>query len=253
MHPAWPLLDPYLLLTWVPLQPVNQVVQLAGGNFTMPTSPDRQLRRRRPWWASALLVVLLSACSGGSDSPSEEATADSGGTSVEDVDGVRTPEAVSENLTKVAADPADGPGDISRVIEVAEPEVLKEIAIKGDGVAVVEGLKLDVELDSVEVESRGVPGEFAGEAVTVIVTVINDGKSEADLSLSSVAVSDAQGAPLSPFFGEPSSPLPEVLQVGKTAKGTYVFTLTDDPQEPLTVSISPAPQTPVARFAGHRP
>jgi hypothetical protein len=94
------------------------------------------------------------------------------------------------------------------------------------------------------------PGEVAGPALAVTVSV--DNRSRAGVELDSVVVdlADASGAPGSPISTPPAAPLPASLAAGRATEGVYVFTVPESRQRSVTVTVSLAPEQPVLVFRG---
>lgn len=146
-----------------------------------------------------------------------------------------------------AVPPPDGPGDLSP-IEVEPQPTLPPVDV-GERVEVTSDLAAELSLVTTTVEASR-PGEIAGEAAEVTVTLDNTGAEPRDASTLSVTVQDADGMPLSPSYTDPYLPLHGVLAAGESGQGVYVFTIEESVAEPLTVHVSPAADEPVAAFVG---
>lgn len=97
--------------------------------------------------------------------------------------------------------------------------------------------------------ARG-PGEISGPGLAVSVEVTN--ASDADLALDAISVTltDSAGTPSSYVPVSDSQPFAGTLAPGKSATGTYVFTIPTDKRSPITVGLIYGPSTSVVLFTG---
>jgi hypothetical protein len=95
------------------------------------------------------------------------------------------------------------------------------------------------------------PGNISGPALRVTVRVRNDGS--AAFSLDGISVNLAYGGdlnPASPLDDPSAAPFHGMLQPGKVAEGTYVFTVPADARHSVSVQVLPSAGSPVAVFTG---
>ena len=94
------------------------------------------------------------------------------------------------------------------------------------------------------------PGEVAGPAVALTVTVKNGGTKPMDLSAVVVTLTDSSGAPGSEMTAKPAKAFSGRLAKGRTATGVYVFTVAKSRRSPVSVLVTLAGETPVLLFKG---
>ncbi|WP_344801805.1 DUF4352 domain-containing protein [Microlunatus ginsengisoli] len=122
---------------------------------------------------------------------------------------------------------------------------LDQKASLGNGVSV----KVS-KIESVKGEAQG-PGEIAGPAVRVTVEVTNGTDKEVPMDLALVNVYyGKKKTPASTLSGPGLSPLSAPIPAGKSASGTYVFSVPSDQRDPLTVEFSYTTDAPTVIFSG---
>lgn len=131
-----------------------------------------------------------------------------------------------------------------RQVESRAPVDLDEQATAGPGVQV----RL-VSVRKVRATAQ-LPGEVAGPALAVAVSVDNRAAAAVTLDRVVVDLADASGAPGSPISTPPAKPLPATLAAGGAAEGTYVFTVPSNRQSTVTITVSLDPGQPVLVFRG---
>ncbi|MET1006927.1 MAG: hypothetical protein ABWX96_15375 [Propionibacteriaceae bacterium] len=94
------------------------------------------------------------------------------------------------------------------------------------------------------------PGEVAGPAVSLTVTVKNDSAKTLDIGTVVVSLIDSSGAPGNEMTAKPADPLRGTVKSGGTATGVYVFTVDKDKRNPVSVNITLAGAAPVLVFKG---
>jgi hypothetical protein len=92
-------------------------------------------------------------------------------------------------------------------------------------------------LTRLDVEAHG-PGEIAGPAVSVVVTVDNNAGKAIDLDGYAITASYGDNVPASPSTADPYEPFSGSLSDGKSAAGTYVFRVGKTDAETITVQVS---------------
>lgn len=190
------------------------------------------------WCAAGLAGALLSGCG-------TVVAGSQPGSSV-------TPGSAADNAAATSAVPPGGEGDILQTVPVEEQEELDPVPT-GEPVEIpAERVLVDVQLSRSRSESRGIPGEVAGDAAQVSITLsLPPGGQSADLSGLSVSMEDASGRPLPPVHGAASDPLEGELAPGEVATGTYLFSAADEVRNPLTISVNLLADQPVAQFTGN--
>jgi hypothetical protein len=171
------------------------------------------------------LAAVLSACTGQEPGPVQsvapaytEPVAAPGGGTVDDI-AEGTPAPV--DVTTVALDEtADVGGDVSARVDSVEP--------------------LSVEAKT--------PGEIAGPAVAVTITITNDGKDAIDVAAAMVSLVDAADVLGQPTTSDPYRPFDGSIQPGSSAQAVYVFLLAKDAQSAFDVSVQYRAGTTVAHF-----
>lgn len=161
----------------------------------------------------------------------------------------RSTSASTEPKAPTTPVPPDSTGGVRqtvkpRPVESRAPVDLDEQATAGPGV--------QVRLVSVRrvTAAAQLPGEVAGPALAVAVSVDNRGGEPVALDRVVVDLADSSGAPGSPISTPPAAPLPASLAAGSAAEGVYVFTVPTDRQRTVTITVSLDPGQPVLVFRG---
>jgi len=94
------------------------------------------------------------------------------------------------------------------------------------------------------------PGEVAGPAVAITFRLVNGSTRAISLDAVVTNVFDSAGTPGNSMSAPPADPLHGQLAAGKSAVGVYLFTLSAQHRDPVTVTISYSANAPVARFVG---
>jgi hypothetical protein len=95
------------------------------------------------------------------------------------------------------------------------------------------------------------PGEISGPALEIGIRITNAGKRSIDLSNVVVNLTDATGVPGLRIAGEPAAPFRGALASGRSASGTYVFTVPVGKRSPISVTVSYTALAPVVLFVGN--
>ncbi len=186
---------------------------------------------------AAVLVAALSlgACSGSSTPSAAGAT---GATTAP------APPSATPTVLETAA-PAATKAKKHKVkpapIDTATPSVAisKAPAVAvGKPAELTDGIKVTIgPITSVKVKANG-PGEIAGAAASVPVTVQNASGKSFSLDGFSITATYNKGTPASPTSADPAKPLSGSLKVGKTADGVYVFIVSKADADSLKVEVS---------------
>ncbi|MGB3827977.1 MAG: hypothetical protein WA962_04305 [Ornithinimicrobium sp.] len=159
------------------------------------------------------------------------------------------PVASEGDAAQVTTQAAPGGGDINDVVDVKPQRVLDEVEAT-DEVTVSKEVTVEiVDVSRTTVTARA-PGEIGGPAVRVDVAMSNVTDDPVDLDAVTVTGADASETPLSPLGVDPADPFTGALEPGAEAQGTYLFSFPDGSSGPLTITVSPAPELPVAVFVG---
>ena len=209
---------------------------------------------RAPARAAGLATVaalVLGACSGGGARPDAAANgaADGGGPAPAGGTGPATDDATgAPGATPSPSEaPSEAPGptplgtvspSVRRTLPPARPSV--PVTVAPSARAVLVGSR------EVTVEARG-PGEIGGPAIAVTLAVTNP--SARRLSLRAVAVTaEIDGQEAEVATAPPAAPLGGVLAPGATVRAVYVFVVPRQVRGSLELTVSLAPEVPVARF-----
>ena len=187
--------------------------------------------------ARIALVLAVSACA--------PAPATSAGSTTSTTSGDGT-----QNTTDGRTDPvpAPGGGTTDEVVETAEPDPVVEVGVTeeadlGTGVtAAIESVK------DITVAAK-TPGEIAGPAVAVELSVSNGSKKPIDLATAMVSLTNSDDMLGQPTTSDPYQPFTGQLEPGDTANGTFVFLLPKDARSGLVVSFQYVAGAPIALFA----
>lgn len=182
------------------------------------------------------LVLAVAACAPAPETSAFTASAQSG-------DGTQN---TTEGRTEPV--PAPGGGTTDDIVETAEPDRVVEVGVTeeadlGTGVsAAIESVK------DVTVAAK-TPGEIAGPAVAIELSVTNEGKKPIDLATAMVSLTNSDEMLGQPTTSDPYTPFSGQLEPGDTADATYVFLLPKDARSGLVVSFQYVAGTPIALFA----
>jgi hypothetical protein len=213
---------------------------------------------------AAAAVLTVSACSNDDDSSTTTTTAPNGtaaGTPASTPPSSTPPSSTpgepgettvpAEGATTTAPPPPTAPpttGDINQVVEAPPAETLASVALS-DPVDVPNARLEITSVKRVDAEAR-LPGEVAGPAVAVTVSISNTGETPIDLGAVTVNVADAAGTASAPLTAAPNAPLAGELAPGADAEGVYLFDFGPGSSEPINVQVSAAVESPTAVFVG---
>ncbi|MDT0156341.1 DUF4352 domain-containing protein [Microbacterium sp. ARD32] len=144
--------------------------------------------------------------------------------------------------------PAPGGSTVDDVEESPAPVPTTEVTLKepaelGGGVqARIDKVSpLDVKAET--------PGEIAGAAVAVSLTIDNDSDKAIDVSSAMVSLTGADGVLGQPTTSDPYRPFQGTVRAGGTADAVYVFLLPEKARSAFVVSVQYLAGTTMARFA----
>ncbi len=202
------------------------------------------------WALLAIVGAIVVAGCGTVDATADPAAQAPAGTT-SDSSGLDRPERTAREGDAALAtkEPTPSGGDINDVVDVKPQEVLDEVKA-ADEVTVSEEVTVEIiDLASAQVTARA-PGEIGGPAVRVDVRLSNVTDDAVDLDGVTVTGADDSATPLSPLAVDPATPFAGVLEPGAQAEGTYLFSLPEGSSGPLTITVNPTPELPVAVFLG---
>jgi hypothetical protein len=94
------------------------------------------------------------------------------------------------------------------------------------------------------------PGEVAGPAVAVYITLDNGNSKAAPVQPVVNLYYGAAHSPANPISGSPAKPFPSSLPAQGSVRGVYVFTVPTAQRRHVVVEVSYNPGAPFVRFAG---
>jgi len=208
----------------------------------MQTPSVRRYRRGVPTLVAAA-VLATAGCSGsdGSDAPAAGGTTGSSAAPTASASATAGPPAARTVKPGVPVPGATG----SPSVAISRAPVVKigKIAKLTDDVEVYVGRVREV---TVKAEN---PGEIAGAAAAVPVTVRNTSKAPFSLNGMVVTASYGRNHPGDETSAKPSAPLTGSLAVGQKARGTYVFMVPRKYAATLHLEVSSDQSPTVVRFA----
>lgn len=146
--------------------------------------------------------------------------------------------------------PAPNGGSTQETVAPVEPGPTQDAELGstadlegGVSIAVTEVQSLDV--------TANTPGEIAGPAVSLTISVENSSDADIDLSTTMVSVTGAAGSYGQATTSEPYSPFLGSLSPGAEASAVYVFRLPAEEHGSLQVSVEYIAGAPIALFAGN--
>lgn len=157
----------------------------------------------------------------------------------------------SQNTTPLptATVPAPNGGSTEETVAPVAPAPTQEAEL-GATANLSSGVNVtvsDVELLDVTAQT---PGEIAGPAVALTVTVENTSAEAVDLSTAMIAVTGSAGSYGQATTSEPYAPFAGAVGAGETASAVYVFRLPAEERSSLQVTVEYIAGAPIALFAG---
>lgn len=159
---------------------------------------------------------------------------------------VVTPEPSAETPTSTWSPPAD-PAEEGPTVAPPLPEVEGDL---DEPITLSTGVVVSVDSITTMTVTPQTPGEYAGPAVIVTVSVSNDSEESVDVSSAVVNLVADDGEVGIATTAGPNRPLQGTVAAGARVTGTYVFMLDPAERRTVTVSVNYAAGEPVARFAG---
>lgn len=145
--------------------------------------------------------------------------------------------------------PAPGGGSVTETVAPAEPGATTEAGID-EPADLPDGIRISVaSAREIEVTAE-TPGEVAGPAVAVTLTVDNPTQKARDLSTAMVSLTGSGGTLGQPTTSDPYAPFAGVVPPGGSATGTYVFLLPIEERDALSITVEYLAGAPIALFAG---
>lgn len=207
---------------------------------------SRSSRRRLAWITGAIVaaVVVVALVVWGvvatSTSPTPASSTASASRSAEPASA--TPTTTTEPPTAAPTEPAEGD---SPARPTDAPVDITEPATPTDGITA----RL-VTIEAVEGEVT-IPGEVAGPAVRVTLEVVND--TGQTLETPAVVVNLYIGGelrPAGPLLNPGGKPFPASISAGRSAQGVYLFSVSQDQRDNVTIEVDLAVGTPIVLFEG---
>lgn len=145
--------------------------------------------------------------------------------------------------------PAPDGGSIEETVAPVDPGPTQEAQL-GDTAELEGGVNVTVsEVEQLDVKAT-TPGEIAGPAVALTLTVENDSDEPIDLSTAMVSVTGSKDSFGQPTTSEPYSPFLGSVEPGETSSGIYVFRLPAEERDSLQVTVEYIAGAPIALFTG---
>lgn len=157
----------------------------------------------------------------------------------------------SQNTTPLptATVPAPNGGSTEETVAPADPAPTQEAEL-GSTAQLAGGVDVtvsDVELVDVTAQT---PGEIAGPAVALTITVDNTSAEAVDLSTAMVTVTGSAGSYGQATTSAPYNPFAGAVGAGQTASAVYVFRLPAEERSSLQVTVEYIAGAPIALFVG---
>lgn len=140
-------------------------------------------------------------------------------------------------------------GSIDETVAPADPAPTQEAEL---GKTAELSTGVDVTVSDVKVldVTAETPGEIAGPAVALTISVSNASAAAVDLSTAMVTVTGADGSYGQATSSQPFSPFAGSVGPGQQASGVYVFRLPADERTSLQVTVEYIAGAPIALFVG---
>ena len=145
--------------------------------------------------------------------------------------------------------PAPGGGNVSQTVAPQTPKTAPSVPITATASFGGKVTAAITKVAMVKASAKG-PGEIAGAAIAITVSIHNGSAKAVDLSGLVVNVADKSGAPQIPTSSDPSDPISGSAAAGSDVKGVYVFTIQNTIKNPVSISVSYSTEAPVVLFVG---
>lgn len=199
-------------------------------------------------------VLLLSGCTppagNAQDSSSTQATPSA---AVQPSPGASTPPeaapASADPTGHATLVPAPSGGTINQVIPAAAPGPVTQVGL--DETADLPN-EIAINIDQVEAieATASTPGEIAGPAVAMHVSIRNGSSEAINVDSVMVALTDSANALGQPTTSAPYQPFAGELAAGASAQGVYVFLVPTDDRRGMTLSVAYTAGQASAEFVG---
>ncbi len=223
------------------LSPVSTVGASSGTKTLTPKSDDTASDNPTP----------TEGAPAGSDNPaSVTPSATEGAPAGSDNTATAAPSAVEEAPPASTPVPPPTPGSIHETVESRTSETKDPVGIE-DKVTFDQQVTAEItELREIEKPLAGMPNEVPEPAVAITVKLTNVTADAVALDAVVVEVLDSAEAPGGRMTGDPYDPLSGTLAAGRTASGTYVYTMDKDRRDPISVVVTLNADEPVVLFQG---
>jgi hypothetical protein len=160
-----------------------------------------------------------------------------------------TPGTQNSGPSPSATVPAPNGGSIEETVEPVDPGPTQEAELV-DTAELEGGVNVTIsEVEQLDVTAE-TPGEIAGPAVALTLTVENSSDEPIDLSTAMVSVTGSKDSFGQATTSEPYSPFAGAVEPGETTSGIYVFRLPADERDSLQVTVEYIAGAPIALFTG---
>jgi hypothetical protein len=199
--------------------------------------------------AATLMLVSGVACS--ADNAGGPTQSPTGGANPGPSTGAPGPTTPTSTLPPPATTPVPPPtpGNVNSTVP-AKPEQSKKPVHLDKPSDTGTGLTARIaSVEPVNAKAR-LPGEVAGPALAITLTVTNSGTTSAPLDSVVVTLADSGNAPGNEMSAKPAKPFPAKVAPGNKATAVYVFTVPKNKRNPITVTATLG-DAPVLVFTGN--
>lgn len=145
--------------------------------------------------------------------------------------------------------PAPSGGTIEEVIPEATPGPVTEVGLK-ETADLPNEISIDItKVEAIETKAE-TPGEIAGPAVVMYVSIHNGSAKKVNIDSVIVTLTDGADGLGQPTTSEPYQPFTGELAAGASAEGVYVFLIPTSDRHGLTLSVEYAAGQASAHFVG---
>lgn len=142
------------------------------------------------------------------------------------------------------------PGSIKETVPAKPVKTAKPISLDGKKAAV--GKKISARLTNIRhqyVRSL-IPGQLQGSSVVFDVVIENRSQQSIGLNNATVTVLDSKDDPAPELTWKPAKAFPAAVGAGESATGTFVFIVSKDRRNPITVDLTINAELQVVVFRG---
>lgn len=160
-----------------------------------------------------------------------------------------TPVAAAPVPSRSVPVPAPSGGSVQQVVPAATPGAVTKVELNKSAALPGKVSITVAKVDAITTKAT-TPGEIAGPALAVHVSIHNGSSAKISVDSAIVTLSNSANVLGQPTTSDPHHPLSGDLAPGASAEGVYVFLIPLNARTGLTLSVEYAPGQAIAQFVG---